>query len=554
MTYRHCAISGQQFEISPQTHKICDLLQVPLPEIGFEEAMRRQMCCRNLLFLYRRKSDKSGRSMISIFPQDSPFTVFHQEEWFDPGWDALEFGRDYELSRPFFEQFGELLKVVPLWGLQNVNTENAEYCTSISNSANCYLAFGCYYSSEDVFCSYRVHGGKAIYYSLYVDKSELCFYCLRTRHCYSLICCEECLGCSDCAFCYELIGCSDCLFSSNLRNKRFYIHNKQYSEHEYRRIRTELDLGSQKTFERSLRDFEELKKQSAHRATIVVNSEDSTGHHVVNSKSCRNCFEVEDSERLEDCISVTGSQTLVRIFGATDGDFSYDSTGLMGSHCAFTIWCYHSYDCQYSVNLHNCKHCFGCSGLRNKEYCILNKELGKEAYDKLRTRIIEQMKTTPLLCPDLKRPLVEYGNFFPPELALTEYNMSHANLFYPLSEEQAVRRGFRWRKEETVAQSRATHNEFRHIRDLAGIDERIICQRTGKEFLPPQRMLEKFMQLNVWLIQEHPTEYLKSALAAMNYKLIKRRSAKSGNEILSVHPEQSAPIVLSNDEYTAQFA
>jgi len=42
--------------------------------------------------------------------------------------------------------------------------------------------------------------------------------------------------------------------------------------------------------------------------------------------------------------------------------------------------------CTTSSNL------FGCIGLRNKEYCILNKQYTKEEYELLVPKIIEKMK------------------------------------------------------------------------------------------------------------------------------------------------------------------
>ena len=44
--------------------------------------------------------------------------------------------------------------------------------------------------------------------------------------------------------------------------------------------------------------------------------------------------------------------------------------------------------CQNVANL------FGCVGLKNKQYCILNKQYTKEEYETLVVRIIQQMQQT----------------------------------------------------------------------------------------------------------------------------------------------------------------
>jgi hypothetical protein len=52
-----------------------------------------------------------------------------------------------------------------------------------------------------------------------------------------------------------------------------------------------------------------------------------------------------------------------------------------------------SSDIYYSDNLVACKNCFGCISLKNKEYCIFNKQYTKQEYEELVSKIIEKMKT-----------------------------------------------------------------------------------------------------------------------------------------------------------------
>jgi len=75
----------------------------------------------------------------------------------------------------------------------------------------------------------------------------------------------------------------------------------------------------------------------------------------------------------------------------------------------------------------------GCAGIRKKDYCILNRQYDKEAYEELRDRIIQDMK---------KRG--EYGEFFPPELSTFGYNESAAQEQFPLAKEEALSAGFKW--------------------------------------------------------------------------------------------------------------
>ena len=86
---------------------------------------------------------------------------------------------------------------------------------------------------------------------------------------------------------------------------------------------------------------------------------------------------------------------------------------------------YSMYCCQNVSNL------FGCVGLRNKEYCILNKQYTKEEYEKLVAKIIQQMQKTG-----------EWGQFFHPALSPFGYNETVAEEYYPSTAEQVRKQGF----------------------------------------------------------------------------------------------------------------
>jgi hypothetical protein len=72
------------------------------------------------------------------------------------------------------------------------------------------------------------------------------------------------------------------------------------------------------------------------------------------------------------------------------------------------------------------KDCFGCVGLKNKQYCIFNKQYTKEAYIETVQRLIEHMQT-----------LGEWGRFSPQEHAPFSYNESVAQTYFPLDASQA---------------------------------------------------------------------------------------------------------------------
>ena len=81
----------------------------------------------------------------------------------------------------------------------------------------------------------------------------------------------------------------------------------------------------------------------------------------------------------------------------------------------------------YSFHCRNSSNLFACVSLRNKEYCILNKQYTKAEYETLVPKIIEHMKKTG-----------EWGEFFPASISPFGYNETVAQEYFPLTREEAL--------------------------------------------------------------------------------------------------------------------
>jgi hypothetical protein len=124
---------------------------------------------------------------------------------------------------------------------------------------------------------------------------------------------------------------------------------------------------------------------------------------------------------------------------------SYDS-GVQSTNLAFCGVVYSSYNVRWSINCHGSHDLLGCYGLRNKEYCILNKQYTKDEYETLVPRILEQMSSK--LYVDAKGRSYGPGEFFPVEISPFAYNETIAEDYFPLSKERATELGFPWRDAE----------------------------------------------------------------------------------------------------------
>jgi len=72
---------------------------------------------------------------------------------------------------------------------------------------------------------------------------------------------------------------------------------------------------------------------------------------------------------------------------------------------------------------------FGCASIRDKQYCILNKQYTREEYEKLVPQIIEKMQADG-----------ERGEFLPERISPFGYNETVANEYFPLSKEEAIQK------------------------------------------------------------------------------------------------------------------
>jgi hypothetical protein len=82
---------------------------IPEPTRCPDCRMQRRLSFRNERNLYKRKCSKTEKDIISIYSPNNPQVVYNREEWWSDSWDPLEYGRDYDFTGRFFEQYKALL-------------------------------------------------------------------------------------------------------------------------------------------------------------------------------------------------------------------------------------------------------------------------------------------------------------------------------------------------------------------------------------------------------------------------------------------------------------
>lgn len=119
---------------------------------------------------------------------------------------------------------------------------------------------------------------------------------------------------------------------------------------------------------------------------------------------CKNCYFVIGTWHTEDSYYSSMNVSYDR-FVCDSGNLVYselcyeclDSQKLY--HCAFVQNSENCSDCFFGFDLKGCRNCFGCIGLRQKEFHIFNQPFSKEAYEKEKARwdlgsyaVLEQLK------------------------------------------------------------------------------------------------------------------------------------------------------------------
>ncbi len=180
-----CTQCQNTFEIKAQDFEFYKKFNVPAPNLCHYCKLQNRLNFRNERTLYKRKSDLSGKEIISIYSADNRYKVYSTEEWWSDKYDAIEYGQDFDFYRPFFDQFQELLLKVPRIALFNVNPYNSDYCQQAYNNKNCYL---CTVVTQCEDSMYLAHTNKA-------DSSYDCSYTQNIQLCYDCVDSDKLYGC-----------------------------------------------------------------------------------------------------------------------------------------------------------------------------------------------------------------------------------------------------------------------------------------------------------------------------------------------------------------------
>ena len=480
-----CQNCKQNFTIEPDDFSFYQKIKVPAPTWCPECRAIRRLIWRNERTLYHNTCSFSGKKLLSMFSPETKLMVYDHDIWWSDKWDPTTYGQEYDFSKPFFQQYKELLFQTPLPNLGSVNCIKSEYGNHNTDCKNCYLVYATFNSENLAYSQGSVNAKDS--FDLYtVAKSEQCYEDVLCGGLYRTHFSYDSDDCINSQFLTSCLNLQDSLACINLRHKTHSIFNTQYSKEEYGKEMKKYDFGSFKTLNNFKDKYGQFIEKKFRRFGFLYKCVNVTGDNVLTSKNCKMVFnilgEVEDSKYLAHGMNVKNCYDGYGLGLRSELMYECVDAGIDASQQKFGIITHSCLETNYTYLCFSSKNLFGCIGIRKGEYCILNKKYTKEEYEKLLPKIIAHMNEMPYI--DGKGKVYKYGEFFPMELSPFAYNETIVQEYYPLSQKQISDYGFKLKEnpERDYVIEIKTEDLPDHIKDAdLGIVGKVIeCAHKGE--------------------------------------------------------------------------
>ena len=264
----------------------------------------------------------------------------------------------------------------------------------------------------------------------------------------------------------------------------------------------------------------------------------SDSYDLKNCEDCKYCATCDEFKDSYDCN-----------YSPRNAEVSYNCISTTGFNILFCHRCVSNCtELIYCDECHACKNCFGCFGLHQKQYCIFNKQYSEEEYTRLVPKIIEHMQSTG-----------EWGEFFPIDLSPFAYNETMAQQYFPLSEQDAIEAGYRWKEMkdeipqvEKIIPAEQLPESINDIPDDV-LNWAIKCEETKRPFRIVAQELAFYRQMNLPIPHLHPDERHKKRMALRNpRKLWKRDCNKCGKAMDTTYAPERPEKVYCEECYLSE--
>lgn len=532
-----CKGCGVPFEISLRDLEFHRMLLVPIATFCpmCRRIRRREFV--NYTTLYRRKCDVPGHEemLVSLIPSGARFPVYDFDYYWNGDWDSLSYGRLYDFSRSFFDQFFDLFSAFPQpASTRDPQSLRCDYTAYGLQNKDCYYLFGGMKSENVLYGNWPIDTKDCV--DVFVSWScERSYEIVHSSRCYASKFMYFCESCMHCAFMYDCRGCEDCFGCVHLKNKKYCFFNEQLTKEEYDRRVHKFDFGSRRALTIAREQFLQFLQRTPTRAIFNEKCVDSLGTLLQNCRDAYWCFFAIGSEHVRYTeLNLRARDSMDMLLGTGPERVYYSILPYEGSDIVCSVnmrgQCM---QVEYSMNLKGCKDCFGCIGLTNKAFCILNTQYTEDEYwtlvDRIKTHMLERK---------------EYGEFFPSSCSPFPYNASLAQLLMPMSESEAHYRGLWWAEPESRGFLGKIYDDQTmpdHIHDVSDdvLQSAVRCASSSRLFNITRQELEFFRRERIALPIFHPFIRLYDRFRWVDFLTLKEgKCSKCGVTVWkSVHSE-----------------
>ncbi len=445
---KNCQNCKKDFTIEPDDFDFYKKMDVPPPTFCPDCRMIRRLSFRNQQKLFRAKDAISGEEIFSMYPPEAGLTIYPDKYWLSDNWNAMDYGRDYDFSRPFFEQFRELMYEVPWDAVSVLRMINSDYSNNASDFKNCYLCFNGSRNEDCIYCI-NFSDNKNSLDCTQVDHLESCYEMVSASSCYKCFWSADTENSQNAWLCRNCYNVSDCFGCVNLKGKKYHIFNQPYSKEDYEKKLKEMRLDTYSEFLKAQAEAYEFWKKFPVKYMHSLMNNNADGEFIFDSKNVHHSYHVGDAQNVKYSFNV---------FTRVADSYDYSSWGegaqmlyecmISGENVKGLKFCYEcwpsSQNLEYSMHCRSSSDLFGCVGLKKKQYCIFNKQYSKDEYFAIKEKIIGHMNEMPYT--DKRGNIYKYGEFFPMDFSPLAINETIISQYFPMSKEQAVEMQLVWRE------------------------------------------------------------------------------------------------------------
>ncbi len=286
----------------------------------------------------------------------------------------------------FIREYRALRDSLPKPPTHSLDLEDTEYAAYSYRLKHCYFCFDTVDSKNCLYCYDNARTSDCVDCD-YCVECELLYQSVDTYQSYNSIYLDYCARIYDSFYCQDCFDSHDLFGCVHLKQKQYCIYNTQYTKIEYeKKIKELLTLPP----DVHLKKIKELEGQHPLGPSFVSHSENSDyGNQVHYCNNCYLCFDVARSENCAYMYDTFYSKSSFDLTYCYKAELCYEcSDSSKIYNCDFVEWSSNCYDSSYLYNCSDCHNCFGCAGLKQKKFCILNQQYSGEEYKRVIVQLL----------------------------------------------------------------------------------------------------------------------------------------------------------------------